>query len=37
VVRDRDVHDSTPIMGEQYEDEQQTVGRGRHHEEIGRD
>jgi len=31
VVRDRDMHESTPIMGEQYEDEQQTACRGGHH------
>jgi hypothetical protein len=28
--------DASPIVGEEYQDEQEAVGRGRHHEEIGR-
>src|SRR5712691_6256737 len=34
---DRHVPDASPIVGEEYQDEQEAVGRGRDHEEIGRD
>jgi hypothetical protein len=34
---DRNVPDASPIMGEKHQDEQKSVGRGRDHEEIGRD
>jgi len=33
---DRDVADASPIVGEEYQDEQEAVGRRRDHEEIGR-
>ena len=35
-ARHRDVHDAPPIVREHHEDEQQSAGRGRHHEEICR-
>jgi len=31
------VPDASPIVGEEHQDKQQAVGRGRDHEEIGRD
>src|ERR1700680_483712 len=34
---DRDVPDASPIVGEEYQDEQEAVRRGRDDEEIGRD
>jgi hypothetical protein len=33
---DRHVPDASPIVGEEHQDEQETVGRSRDHEEIGR-
>ncbi len=34
---DRHMRDASPIVSEEHQDEQQAVGRGRDHEEIGRD
>ena len=34
---DRDVPDASPIVAEEHQDEQEAVGHGRNHEEIGRD
>ena len=34
---DRHVPDASSIVGEEYQDEPEAVGRGRDHEEIGRD
>ena len=33
---DRHVLDASPIVGEEHQDEQEAVGRGRDHEEIDR-
>ena len=32
----RDMPDASPIVGEEHEDEQEAIGHGRDHEEIGR-
>jgi hypothetical protein len=35
VVGDRDMHDTTTLVSENHEDEQESIGRSRNHEEIG--
>jgi len=36
VFGDRDVHDPSPLVREDDEHEEQAVGHGRYHEEVGR-